>query len=149
MGHMDLNFTQAHHCPAHTGCCFSFFFKPSGHLGPQVCLQPAPNISFGQCSRVSSCSPVALPDRQKPDSTTLLHMLQAALQTENLGSHAAWQQLLKYISPSLHNGSLINLACQFNESGRSLAVDQVPLKQRVSGQILQAENSLQDPGQIV
>lgn len=41
----------------------------------------------------------------------------------------------KIYFPPLHNGSLINLACQFNESGRSLAVDQVPLKQRVSGQI--------------
>lgn len=86
MGHRDLNFTQAHCCSAHMAIA-SHFFDLQGlkfvfgqlqtpHLASAVGSVPTPHLK--------------LPNKQKPDNSTLFHVLWAALWTESLGSHAAW-----------------------------------------------------------
>lgn len=86
MGHRDLNFTQ-HIAAQLTWQLLLIFFDLQGlkfvfgqlqtpHLASAVGSVPTPHLK--------------LPNKQKPDNSTLFHMLWAALWTESLGSHAAW-----------------------------------------------------------
>lgn len=112
-----------------------------------------PETSSGWHCQAQHLPPSALPDGQKQDTMPPVPNLQALLRTRNLGSHPSCTEIAVkafFFFPQcyLH---LAMVALQPNKSCRTPAIVRAPVKPLglFWGRCLQADNSLQHPGQIL